>query len=43
MMNENYVTPKSQEIKIFTEGMLAVSTFMLQEYSSNGEHIELEF
>ena len=43
MLKGSYETPKIQEIKMFAEGVLAVSTFMLQEYGSNGEPIELDF
>lgn len=43
MLIKNYVTPEIQEIEVFAEGVLAASTFKLNEYESNGDAIELEF
>ena len=42
-MKCDYKTPEIMEIEVFAEGVLAASTFKLNDYESNGEAIELEF
>lgn len=43
MLKHSYMTPEIQEIEVYAEGVLAASTFKLDEYESNGDAIELEF
>lgn len=42
-MKHEYMTPEIQEIEVFAEGLLAASTFVLEDYQSNGNALELEF
>ena len=42
-MKYDYKTPEIMDIEVFAEGVLAASTFKLNDYESNGEAIELEF
>lgn len=42
-MKHDYKTPQILEIQMFPEGILAASTFRLEDYQSNGEAIDLDF
>ena len=43
MSKKCYTAPTTKEIALLSEGVFAISTFMLQDYTSNGDPIELDF
>ena len=43
MTRNVYKAPEIVELEVFAEGVIAASTFNLNEYKSNGDAIELEF
>lgn len=43
MKKIEYKAPECLSLEVFSEGVLAASSFTLTNYESNGETIELEF